>query len=89
MDFDKKLKRLKKSKAYWQSKVDEDKRRKSKSAYKAMKIKEKEDAEELANRNKSKEVIRVLDRKIEETKEGSQEEKDLLLRRNRLIKALL
>lgn len=89
MDYDKKLKRLEKSRSYWKKKVDATAKQKMGSAaWDLMKKKEKQNQEQAQEQKSKAAVIYNLDMQIEETKPDSAEERELMKRRERLIKAM-
>ena len=87
LDLDKALERAKKSRKKRQGKVEAKKMKEmGKNAYHRMQLEEADKKVSAEKAVKMNAVIRDLNARIEDTKEGSREEEELLKRRNRLMK---
>lgn len=88
-DMDKKLERLRRSRKYYQARVDEAAKKKmgSREWAKRKALKKQQEADIRESKSKS-DIIRQLNLQVEQTKEGSKEEANLLKRINRLKKVM-
>lgn len=86
MDLDKALARIKKSRDHYKKKVEGVKKKKMGARqYHLMKRDEKAEKARLEEDRNKNNVIRDLNKRINNSKEGSSEEKELIKRRNRLM----
>jgi hypothetical protein len=88
-NYEDELDKLNKSRSYWKKKVDATAKQKMGSAaWDLMKKKEKQKQEQAQEQKSKAAVIYNLDMQIEKTKPDSAEERELMKRRERLIKAM-
>jgi len=88
-DMDKKLERLRRSRKYYQARVDEAAKKKmgSREWAKRKALKKQQEADIRESKSKS-DIIRQLNLQVEQTKEGSKEEANLLKRIKRLKRVM-
>lgn len=88
-DMDKKLERLRRSRKYYQARVDEAAKKKmgSREWARQKALKKQQEADARENKSKS-DVIHQLNLQVEKTKEGSKEEANLLKRIKRLKRVM-
>jgi len=88
-DYDKKLTRIKKSRDYYQKKVDAAAKKKMGSReFAKMKREEELNKEEIRENKDKNAIVHKINMEIENTQPGTEKERKLLHRRNRLMKSM-